>query len=58
MKEDEVVAEVRRFRDEHAAKFNYDVDAIAEDLKKREGLDKCPVVCLPPKRIPFQHASG
>ena len=58
MKEDAVVAEVRRIRDEHAARFGYDLDAIVEDLKKREGKDGSPVVCLPPKRIPLEHARG
>ena len=58
MKEDAVIAEVRRIRDEHAARFGYDLDAIVEDLKKREGKDGSPVVCLPPKRIPLQHACG
>ena len=58
MKEDAVVAEVRRIRDEHAARFGYDLDAIVEDLKKREGKDESPVVCLPPKRIPLEHAHG
>jgi hypothetical protein len=34
---DPIVAEVRRVRDELARKFNYDVHAIFEDLRKREG---------------------
>lgn len=34
---DPIVAEVRRVRDELARKFNYDVHAICEDLRKREG---------------------
>ena len=33
---DEIVEEVRRVRDEHAARFNYDLDAIVADFKKRE----------------------
>ena len=51
MKEDEVVAEVRRIRDAHAARFHYDLDAIARDLRSREGRDGAPVVTLPPKRL-------
>jgi hypothetical protein len=31
---DPIVEEVRRFRDEHARKFNYDLDAIFDDLKR------------------------
>lgn len=37
MFEDPIVAEVRRVRDELARKFNYDVHAICEDLRKRQG---------------------
>lgn len=36
MKDDPIVAEIRRIRSEHAAKFNYDLDAIYRDLKERE----------------------
>jgi hypothetical protein len=51
MKEDPVVAEVRKAREEHAARFGYDLDAIVQDFKTREGKDQAPVVSLPPKRI-------
>ena len=34
---DPIVAEVRRVRDELARKFNYDVHAICEDLRRRQG---------------------
>ena len=37
MFEDPIVAEVRRVRDELARQFNYDVHAICEDLRKRQG---------------------
>lgn len=33
---DPIVDEVRRVRDAHAAKFNYDPDAIFRDIKERE----------------------
>ena len=33
---DPIVDEVRRARDAHAAGFNYDLDAIFQDIKKRE----------------------
>ena len=36
MYEDPIVEEIRKFREERAAKFNYDVRAIAEDARKRE----------------------
>lgn len=34
--EDHIVEEVRVIREEHAAQFNYDVDAIFADLKRME----------------------
>ena len=33
---DPIVDEVRRVRDAHAARFHYDLDAIFQDIKKRE----------------------
>jgi hypothetical protein len=36
MREDSIVNEVRRSRDERAAKFGYNLRAIAEDAQKRE----------------------
>lgn len=47
---DPIVEEVRRARDEHAKQFNYDLDAIVEDLRKREKESAVPTVSLPPKR--------
>jgi hypothetical protein len=36
MLNDEIVDEVRAMRDAHAARFNYDLRAIVDDLKKTE----------------------
>ena len=33
---DPIVEEVRQIRDAHAARFNYDLDAIFRDIKDRE----------------------
>jgi len=54
MKEDEIVAEVRRARTAHAARFNYDPEAMAQDFRSREGKDGAPVVILPPRRAPVR----
>lgn len=35
--EDPIVAEVRRVRDSLSKKFDYDVEAICDDLMKRQG---------------------
>lgn len=50
MWKDEIVEEVQKVRDEYAAKFNYDLDAIYEDIKKQEKQTKRKVVSLPPKK--------
>ncbi len=50
IKDDPIVAEIRKGRREHAARFNYDIDAIAKDIRSREAKDGRPVVTLPPRR--------
>lgn len=32
---DPIIDEIRRYRDEYAARFDYDVRAIGEDMRKR-----------------------
>jgi hypothetical protein len=49
MVNDPIVAEVRRIRQEHAAKFNYDLEAIYRDLKTRQTRNKRKIVSRPPK---------
>jgi hypothetical protein len=51
MKKDPIVEEVRRVRQRHAKKHNYDLQAIFEDIKKMEILQGRKGVSLPPKRI-------
>ena len=53
MKEDPIVAEVRRVREEHAARYNYDLRGIYAVLKKQEKLNPLPKASFPPKRIPM-----
>jgi len=50
MKNDPIVAEVRRLREELAARFNYDIAAIAADARKRERAGKRRVIPEPPKK--------
>lgn len=47
---DELVEEIRKARDEHAAKFNYDLAAIYQDLKEQQQQDGREVVRLTPKQ--------
>ena len=45
------VSEVRRIRDAHAKKFNYDLRAISEDFLRFEREQNLKTVNLPIKRI-------
>jgi hypothetical protein len=63
---DPIVDEVRRIREEHAARFNYDVDAIFQGIKERErksglvfvdGVAR-QVVADPESRLPSQSPKG
>jgi hypothetical protein len=51
MWKDPIVEEIHRIREELAAKFNYDMHAICEDLRRRQQDGAREVVTLPPRRI-------
>ena len=51
MWKDPIVEEVRKIREEHAARFDYDFEAIYEDLKETERRSGRKTVSLPPKRL-------
>jgi hypothetical protein len=46
---DEIVEEVRHYRDVYVAQFNYDLDAIYRDLKAKESKSKHKLVSFSPK---------
>src|SRR5260370_32042004 len=46
---DVIVEEIRKVREEHAAKFNFDLEAIYRDLKDQEEQGNRWVVSLPPR---------
>ncbi len=48
---DPIVDEVRRIRDAHAARFNYNLDAIFLDIKEQEKKSGLKFVTFPPRRI-------
>jgi hypothetical protein len=50
MSKDPIVEEVRRIREEHAARFGYDLRAIYDDLKQTERRSGRKIVSLPAKR--------
>jgi len=41
---DPIVDEIKRYREQHAAKFNYDLRAIVADVQQRQSLDGRKVV--------------
>jgi hypothetical protein len=45
---DPIVEEVRRIRETHADRFNFDLDAIIEDLKRLEKVNGRPLTDLEP----------
>lgn len=51
MPTDTIVAEIRRIRDKLAARFDYDVAAIARDAQEREKSSKRKVVSLPSRKV-------
>jgi|HubBroStandDraft_1064217.scaffolds.fasta_scaffold93009_2 hypothetical protein len=55
--EDPIVEEVRKLRDQHAARFQYDLDAIFGDFKRLERENGWQLVSLEPKR-PLHATAG
>ena len=48
---DPIVDEVRKVRDAHAARFNYDLDAIFCDIKEQEKKSGREFVSFAPRRL-------
>lgn len=48
---DPIVEEVRRVRDAHAARFQYDLDAIFRDIKEQEKKSGRKFVSFPPRQF-------
>ena len=57
MAKDSIVEEVRKARQLFAAKFDFDLDAIYRDLKRREQLGEFKTVSRKPRR-PGAETSG
>ena len=50
MWKDEIVEEVRKAREEYAAKFDHDIDAIYNDIERRETESGREFVSYPPNK--------
>ena len=51
MWKDPVVEEIRAVRDAYAKRFNYNIDAICEDLRRQEKESGRELVTLKPRRL-------
>ena len=51
---DNIIKEIRAVRESYAAKFGYDIRALYEDAKKREGKRGHKVVSLEPRLLSQQ----
>ncbi|HEU4387937.1 MAG TPA: hypothetical protein VFV34_09090 [Blastocatellia bacterium] len=50
MWKDQIVEETRKVRDEYAARFDYDLNAIARDLQEQQKRSQRQIVSLEPKK--------
>ena len=48
---DPIIDELRAVRDEHAGRFNYDVEAIFRDIQAQQEASGREYVRLPPRRV-------
>ncbi len=48
---DPIIDELRAVRDEHAARFNYDVEEIFRDIQAQQEASGREYVRLPPRRV-------
>lgn len=51
MWQDEVVEEIHRIREEHAKTFNYNLQAICDDLRKKQAASDRKVILTPLKNL-------
>jgi len=51
MTEDPIVAEIRRYREEHAAKYAHDLDRICEALRERQAKSSRKVIKRSPRLL-------
>ena len=50
MWQDPIVTETRKLRDEYSRQFNYNADAIFEDLMAKQAMHPERIVSLPPRK--------
>ena len=50
MRDDSILDEIHRFREEYAKRFNYDLNAICQDLREQQQKSGHKIVSFPPRR--------
>lgn len=55
MCKDEVLEEIYKIREEHARAFNYDLEAICDDLRQKQAESGRQIISQPLKRPSQQH---
>jgi hypothetical protein len=50
MKQDNIIEELHRFREEYARKFDFDIDAICKDIQKKQASSGREIVSFPPRK--------
>ena len=50
MWKDEIVEEIHRIREEYAAKFDHNIDAIYQDIRRQQAESDRKIVSFPPRR--------
>ena len=58
MYSDPIVEQTRKLRDEYAARFNYDLDAIFQDLMERQQVSDRKLIKRNPKRLAHPVPTG
>lgn len=55
MWKDEILEEIYRIREEHAKSFNYDLQAICDDLRKKQAASGRQIISKPLKQHRQRH---
>ena len=55
MWKDEVLEEIYKIREEHAKAFNYDLQAICDDLRKKQAESGRKIISKPLKQLSKPH---
>lgn len=55
MWKDEVLEEIYKIREEHAKSFNYDLQAICDDLRQKQSTSGWQIISHPLKQPPLRY---